>query len=94
MINADKYLKDGVDINKMIDDYRKTGQKCPTVWKWLKKEVKPTLLEDEKVILRNALKSGIDAIFRSDTGIYFHSNKTISGIFNHLFQFMNPRRRI
>ena len=52
MTKADKYLKDGVDINQMLDDYCKTGQKCPTVWKWLEQEDKPILLEVEKVILK------------------------------------------
>lgn len=53
MTNADKYLKDGVDIMQMLHDYNQTGQKCPSVWKWLEQSIKPTLTEDEKAILRN-----------------------------------------
>lgn len=106
MTNKDKYLKDGVDVMQMLHDYNQTGQKCPSVWKWLEQSIKPTLTEDEKVILRNIPKDYVK-IRRAkliidekrmnygpleivdDEGKYW----TLC-ILSHLFQFIQPRRRI
>ena len=100
MTNADKYLKDGVDVMQMLHDYNQTGQKCPSVWKWLEQSIKPTLSEDEKVILRNIDKRyKFIARFENNLRLLSTSKEhsfvwtTISG-FNHLFQFIQPRRRI
>lgn len=96
MTNADKYLKDGVkdefikEVNSEMDLYG--GQF--NVEQFLSLEVKPTLTEDEKVILRNALESGADAILRNDGGIYFHTKPGTKGIFGNIFQFTKQRRRI
>ena len=60
MTNADKYLKDGVDVgefaNEILEAYMKGSNNesvFVTTTRFLKSEVKPTLTEDEKVILRN-----------------------------------------
>lgn len=110
MTNADKYLKDGVDVYKFVNDIFENGETYEAyiddnnthavsinklrLSRFLLKNVKPTLTEDEKVILRNALESGADAIFRNDEGIYFHTNPATKGIFGNIFQFIKPRRRI
>lgn len=105
MTNKDKYLKDGVDveelcagiINEIADEYM--GDEEIGVARLIdffdsEYKYKPTLTEDEKVILSNALESGADAIFRNDGGIYFHTKPGTKGIFGNIFQFIKPRRRI
>ena len=58
MTNADKYLKDGVDgIAPLLNEFRNIGAidsgREYRIDQLLRAEVKPTLSEDEKVILRN-----------------------------------------
>jgi len=52
MTNAEKYLKPDMKV-AMWKDYNQTGQKCKSIWQWLDQEAKPTLTEDERVILSN-----------------------------------------
>lgn len=106
MTNAEKYLKDGVDIENF------TNSLCGFVENWelrngiknfLKKKVKPTLTEDERAILRNMIPQA-KTIARDTDGelIIKICSDTIaedfcySGafIYNHLFQFIKERRRI
>ena len=116
MTNADKYLKDGVDVEEFIRDItdnigiaipnldteRKVslGFYAHELNKWFETPVKPTLTEDEKVILRN-----IDDTKHNDLVIKRCKNENLIiynggnwawqiDIFNHLFQFIQPRRRI
>ena len=111
MTNGDKYLKDGVDVkqlsremfNFLVDD------DIPLkihIELFFAQPIKPTLTEDEKVILRNIPKDYVK-IRRAkwiidekrmnygqleivdDEGKYW----TLC-ILSHLFQFIQPRRRI
>ena len=56
MTNAEKYLKDNVSveefINAIINSVTDIGGTY-SLEKWLNNETKPTLTEDERVILRN-----------------------------------------
>lgn len=108
MTNAQKFLKDGVDIENF------TNSLCRFVENWelrngiknfLKKEVKPTLTADERVILRNIPTKYWQKICRDNYGVLeirgeseeidFHTDN-ISDFdeYNHLFQFIKERRRI
>ena len=61
--NADKYLKDGVDLKEIangineayLDSYDEEDL-VDCVFRWFSQEVKPSLTKDEKVILRNIVK--------------------------------------
>lgn len=108
MTNADKYLKDGVDVEELTNgilEYNEQNRNCTfyeNMRSFWKAEIKPTLTEDEKVILRNI--RGLESIYRS-TGedgdlrvTCIECKGYISeywiNAFNHLFQFIKPRRRI
>ena len=105
MTNADKYLKDGVDVEEFIDEIKHIKQVID--WKgepalfvcyikdWLNTPLKPTLTEDEKVILMNIREykwigrdNDGDLYLQNNCGLYINS------VFGHLFQFIQPRRRI
>jgi len=87
MTNAERYLKDGVVQN--IDDF-------------FKQQAKPTLTEDEKVVLRNIKKDYkyIGKIKFLGVEVLYVSQKekaedfTTLSAFDHLFQFIKERRRI
>lgn len=60
MTNGEKYLKDGVDVEELIQEllqvqffYIATDVDKARLETFFKAEAKPTLTEDEKVILRN-----------------------------------------
>lgn len=115
MTNRDKYLKDGVDI---IDFTREFGnylnnhrgellnknKKEPReqLHAFLVSEVKPTLTEDEKVILRNIEFKDYIFIGRKESGDLYVNNQendSFNGMWfimfkKNLFQFIQPRRRI
>lgn len=112
MTNADRYLKDGVDVEELINDLYKynDNRKCVTneyakiqsanfFRDFLQQPIKPTLTEDEKVILRNIDKK-IKYITRDKSGYLYITEQSFSmlalpfSIYNHLFQFIQPRRRI
>ena len=105
LTNKDKYLKDGVDIQEFLDRfqsfYMRKGNEILTNKKialdtFLKEEIKkPTLTEDEKVILRNI--GSYKEIGRDNDGdLYLQDDckQFINSLFGHLFQFIQPRRRI
>lgn len=76
--NADKYLKDGVTAEEFINHFKSwyfnqvnwMGASLEpatiAIEKFLKTEDKPTLTEDEKVILRNI--KGFELIYRNSSG--------------------------
>lgn len=107
MTNADKYLKDGVDVGEFADkicDAYLNGKDNESVFtttvEWLRKTIKPILTEDEKVILKNIFR-GFDKIRRTNIQdgrhleVYNGYNKIwYEFMYQHLFQFIKPRRRI
>ena len=108
MTNADKYGMDEDEVNELTDKFEKWHQDNPDVrgygealFRFLQAEVKPTLTEDEKVILRNIDKE-YGYIERVNDGTLRVNDKSTSEQIiwrstyphNHLFQFIQPRRRI
>ena len=108
MINAEKYLKDSVAITDFIIAFRKwyygeeriirTADK--DIENFLREKAKPTLTEDERVILRNIDKD-YKYIGKSSNGVLYiciEKNNCNDGIdffeFDYLFQFIKERRRI
>lgn len=103
MTNAEKYLKDGVDIEEFIKDlhcfwWLNEYDICEGIRKFLSTEAKkkkPTLTEDERVILQSISKEYTDIGYDAG-GMYLielidtiHSAKIHIDIFNdHLFQFI------
>ena len=99
MTNADKYLKNGVTVEQMRQDYNKTGQELRSVFEWLYAPIKTTLSEDEKVILRNIQFQPVAIGRDEDNDLelkYFEKGIRYDCFpeYNHLFQFIQPRRRI
>ena len=112
MINADKYLKDGVEnIESLIKDFFhfvgciEDSNRYNNIYQFFLSEVKPTLSEDEKVILRNIecfkeSYSTMDKIHRTKDGDLYITKFWIDFgeearlPYKHLFQFIKPRRRI
>lgn len=111
MTYADKYLKNGVNVEDFIDEIKHIKQVID--WKgepalficylkdWLNTSVKPTLSEDEKVILKNIYHTKNTIIGRDDEVLFVYSQDNTYctknynlNLFNHLFQFIKPRRRI
>jgi hypothetical protein len=102
MTNAEKFLKDGVDVKQfaeMIDTAYVKADKyadvCESTINWLKQPAKPTLTEDEKAILRNIDTKMWNTILRENGEITF-AYKLSKGYrslgrcewFSHLFQFI------
>lgn len=113
MTNKDKYLKDGVDVEEFIcglrdylDSHNDNYDTSNLINNYLNKTVKPTLTEDEKVILRNLQQEIYKYIGRDDRGYLYIAkrnkndfsgrgmNLAVYDVFGHLFQFIKPRRRI
>ena len=109
MTNAEKFLKDGVDIKELCNGFSKfvnengwTGQTDCTLIDYLKQPCKPTLTEDERVILRNLEPKMWNTILREDNGdiaFGYKLSKRYRSLgrcefYNHLFQFIKERRRI
>ena len=106
MTNAEKYLKDGVDIKEFSRNMfnylvnRDEPLKIK-IENYLKEDIKPTLTEDERVILRNI--KDYYTISRNGFGNIMVLNKNAVDkepyhspipCFNHLFQFIKERRRL
>lgn len=104
MTYADKYLKDGVDVKEFNKELFKncvTGElfnyiNTTAVINWLNSEVKPTLSEDEKVILKHINKR-FNTIQRNDFGYLILTENGCKSIgeamcsfsfYNDLFQFI------
>lgn len=113
MTNADKYLRDGVEPIDIDNAYTKYLKKCGEknvsnkLGLFLLEKVKPTLTEDERVILRNikdhpkyiARQKGYglmayDEAKRDGKTGWSYDNGSVLSSFNHLFQFIKERRRI
>lgn len=110
MTNAEKYLKDGVDVEELSNgivmfEVKEIGWQIAEnekdrIKRFFEQSLKPTLTEDEKVILRNI--KPYTHIRRTDNGelrIYYYTTETLTSghsmsEYNHLFQFIKPRRRI
>lgn len=102
MTNAEKYLKENVNVDEFVSNFLHKCN-CPRedLEMFLNDEVKPTLTEDEKVILRNINKF-YTHIKRTNIGELRIASGTLGAeiyaqidIFNKdLFQFIQPRRRI
>lgn len=118
MTNSEKYLKDGVDVDNLcleiateyarvsaVDWYQNIGG---AIKRFFEKQVKPTLSEDEKFILKN-IKQRDEGWFPVNIGrkegwlyITFYSKYIedyykeyhISWLYEHLFQCIKERRRI
>lgn len=105
---ADIYLKDGIDygdlsmaIGMFLADRNQIGP-VGLIKEFFEQPVKPTLTEDEKVILRNVKKLYKFIGKRELTGTPYISMKsrdkylfaTFDLFDNDLFQFIQPRRRI
>ena len=107
MINAEKYLKDSVAITDFIIAFRKwyygeeriirTADK--DIENFLREKAKPTLTDDERVILRNidehyryiSREKGGDIRFSFANESFRRSVGCDSGllfVYNHLFQFI------
>ena len=113
MTNKDKFLRDGVDLddfaNEMSSNFGIATQRSQSdydvilyltdVKKWLKAKVKPTLTEDERVILRNIKIRGINAEYiertRNTGYLRVGSRSGAAGVdvanidmYSHMFQFI------
>lgn len=106
MTNKDKFLKDGVSVeefckgfyqylvskDKISFGYDKSNVGA-YLQNFLNEKVKPTLTEEERVILDN-IQPRYDAIGRSDKSLYViaYNSKELFWIYklfsNHLFQFI------
>ncbi len=100
MTNADKYLTVSTKefTNAIINTQGDIGG-LYSLEKWLDTEAKPTLTEDERVILRNIDTRNIKAIGRDDSSLYVresteYANYFMNYMYGHLFQFIKERRRI
>ena len=107
MTNAEKYLKDGVDIEKMAEEmvdlwnFPPCEGICPAdIVDYFNMQTKPTLTEDERAILRNiSYDSEYKYIYRSLGMLYLSENERLTCAdrlpgMHHLFQFIKERRRI
>jgi len=106
MTNADKYLKEGVDLVELARNlyhyFEEEGQNYPCdIVNFFDKSLKSTLTEDEKVILNKVNTDIYAKIGRYKNGEIIFRNIHDSYIvltpyfkFENMFQFIQPRRRI
>lgn len=117
MTNAEVYIGDEDLIDQFIDEFNEfviKNSKNATplrelIEQFFKQERKPTLTEDERVILRNIKNDNYGKyIGRGDSSkvntpalwtLYLRGDDeskaySIGTMFNHLFQFIKERRRI
>lgn len=104
MTNKDKYLKDEADIKQLakeIDNFvDKDLDMKYFIPKFFEQEVKPTLTEDERVILKNLNKKyKYIGRMKGEIGEQFYVKdeegfKHCFCLYNHLFKFTKERRRI
>ena len=103
MTNKEKYLKDNVSVEELAMELAHHIQKrfCTSVEQdiksFMKEQTKPTLTEDERVILRNIDTERYPKIARKDKQLGI-INVYTDGLywlpFQNLFQFIKERRRI
>lgn len=104
MTNAEKFLKEGVDVEEfakmlhisMVSDEESAFSYKSAIKNFLNKNIVPTLTEGERAILKYIDKA-FDSIRRGANGDLYIIEERLwipfNG-FNHLFQFIEPRRRI
>jgi hypothetical protein len=103
MTNAEYYLKEGVNIDEFtfkFDDWHLKNSNVvgygEALFRFLQEEAKPTLLEDERVILRNIEFKDYNIIGRKESGdlyVNYQENDSFNGVWlimfkKHLFQFI------
>jgi len=108
MTNAQKYLKDGVSVEEFNKELFKncatTGMfnylNTNAIIEWLNEQAKPTLTEDERVILRCMCENYV-CIGRLDEELYIAYKMNEKrwyqfnfDMYNDLFKFIKERRRI
>jgi len=98
MTNAEKFLKDGVDIKEMangineayLDSYVEEDL-IDCIYRWFETKTKPTLTEDERAILKS-VPEGFKSIMRNEHGnlklITCYDSYCEFWIFNGSFQFI------
>lgn len=104
MTNKDKFLKDDVDVEELTSkliEYaykEKEGNLFKITKGFFAQKAKPTLTEDERVILSNIDTFIVERIGRNkESHLYLwigKENKYILVGFDKLFQFIQERRRI
>ena len=107
MTNAEKYLKDNVSVEKFAVGLARyfrihntdTRTYLDIINGYLNKKAKPTLTEDERVILRNlkqfnVIGRGADFIYVSLAESPTYKSERTYIPFAGLFQFIKERRRI
>lgn len=93
MTRKDKFLKEDVNVKEFIQEIEEELDLCGrefNIERWLNEPIKPTLTEDEKVILRNIPKE-FPTIARNSIGELSARNEKhwiYADVFNHLFQFI------
>lgn len=99
MTNAEKYLTVSTkEFENAIINTQGDIEGLYSLEKWLETEAKPTLTEDERVILRNIDKKFL-IIGRDEDSLYLAYNNIAEytynfEFYNNLFQFIKERRRI
>ena len=98
MTNAERYLKDGVDIKEIADGIEdailghcdEEGW-ADSIYRWFSTKTKPSLTENENAILRSIPK-GFKSIMRNEHGnlklITCFGSYCDFWVFNGLFQFI------
>ena len=110
MTNREKYLKDGISVEEFVSEFEEyydtkaenyIGTKIDFLKAFLLESVKPTLTEDEKVILSYINTDIYAKIGRYKNGEIIFRNVHDSYIvltpyfkLENMFQFIQPRRRI
>lgn len=82
MTNADKYLKDGVSAEEFARIILEDTIFNPTqedIIAFLNKPCKPTLTEDERVILRNIDENEYQKIARQDGALFLINDNVYGG---------------
>lgn len=103
MTNSEKYLKDNIKVNDFanmcvyLTRYFDNKISMQKVADFFNEQAKPTLTEDERVILRNIDKSFIKIGKYDNTLMVFCTDGTHEEVYilkDNLFQFIKERRRI
>ena len=105
MTNAEKYLKDGIDLGELASELTEFINESENLLEddivyFFRGRTKPTLTEDERVILRNIRE--YNKIGRDETNDLYivfdfkgeYRKKYYLNMFRHLFLFIKERRRI
>lgn len=112
MTNADKYLKEGISAEEFVEAIEKEYPYdieigFGDIQEFLNAPAKPTLTEDERVVLRNIKNEEYKNTIGREGDTTYQKGKlylrskyseakafAISTLYNHLFQFIEERRRI